>query len=95
MSESCVLAGCPSKHTEVNYVGTGFQTTCPTCGTFVISRTLAVSPDSRRDPRIVEGLRAHIQAENAAGKEPILRSTNWYQPAEPYRPSDFSKLFQM
>jgi hypothetical protein len=93
MSESCVLVGCPSKHTEVNYVGTGFQMTCPACGTFVISRTLAVSPDFRRDPRNIEGLRAHIQAENAAGREPILRSTNWNQLAELYRPSAFSKLF--
>jgi len=68
MSESCVLVGCPSKHTEVTYVGTGFQMTCPTCGTFVVSRTLAVSPEFRRDLKTVGWLRAHNQAENAAGE---------------------------
>lgn len=74
MSESCVLVGCPSKHTDVNFVGTGFQMTCPTCGTFIVSRTLAVSPDFRRDPKTIEGPRAHFQAENTGGRGPVLQS---------------------
>lgn len=95
MLDSCPLVGCQSKSAKISYPPDGRDSQkviCLNCGTFLIVGTFNAPEAFRRDSQLMEGLRAYIRVENAAGRGPTL-DTNWTDRAEEYQPSAFSKLF--